>query len=220
MFIWFKKIFFKNPPKVQSFKEGASIECTSTTENDELYCLEQLSHSDHTYWKFCQSEKGRSEECHFAEYEVGKITIAKDIDKQLSFVEDNNVAMCYMYGDILVKLSFDGSNPLFNEIKDCPVRYIGCGLGEYETEKLLPEKLYPLNRVESIRKIFELTTQKRDLFAIFCGNTHNLSYYLNSYGFFETYRLLECLTQEFEKIVWLEFEVIKETLLKMIDEFE
>ncbi|MDE6389613.1 MAG: hypothetical protein K2L82_17690 [Lachnospiraceae bacterium] len=63
-----------------------------------------------SYWKFSQSEKGRSAEAHYIEYVEGEITIAKDRDKLLSFVNELNIVKCYMYGDLLTKFVFDNRN--------------------------------------------------------------------------------------------------------------
>lgn len=220
MFSLLKKMFYKQPPKTQDCREELPDVCVETSERDKSQNLGELSHTNHTYWKFCQSAKGRSIEKCFAEYEVGKITIAQDKEKLLSFVRDCDVAKCYMYGDVLVKLSFDNSDPLFGAIKDCPVKYIGGGLGEYETEKLLPERLYSLESIASIRKLFELTSSIGDLISIFCGANNNLSYYLKAYGFIETHALLEYLMPEFENSLNLEFKKVKENLLRMVDEYE
>ena len=149
---------------------------------------------EHTYWKFGQSQKGRSIESVFAKYEPGKITIAEDKDKLLSFVSESNIAKCYCYGDLLIKFVFDGSNKDFKMIKNSQVRYIGGGLGEYESEKLLTEECYSLEKVETIRKIFELCNSENDFLIIFYGILNkNLEYYLRKYEFMNTADLLSIL---------------------------
>lgn len=45
----------------------------------------------HTYWKFSQSEKGRSVEDCYIEYIAGEVTTAQDSDKLLSFVNELNI---------------------------------------------------------------------------------------------------------------------------------
>ncbi len=118
---------------------------------------------EHTYWKFSQSQKGRSIESVYAKYVPGKITIAEDNDKLLSFVNESNIVKCYMYGDLLTKFVFDTSNQEFDMIKNSKVRYLGGALDEYESERLLVEKCYSLEKVETIRKIFKLCNSQEIL---------------------------------------------------------
>ena len=120
----------------------------------------------HTYWKFSQSEKGRSVEAHYIEYEEGEIAIAKDRDKLLSFVNELNIVRCYMYGDLLTKFVFDNANEKFKEIGKCQVRSLG-GLGEYESKKLLTEKTYSLGEIETIKKIVGFCNSKKDFICLF-----------------------------------------------------
>ncbi len=79
----------------------------------EILTLGKLAEEEkHTYWKFSQSEKGRSIEAPYIEYIEGEIAIARDKDKLLSFVNEQNIVECYMYGDILT----DNTNKKFKEI--------------------------------------------------------------------------------------------------------
>lgn len=117
--------------------------------------LRDLADDERTYWKFTQSKPGLSYESNvFALYEEGKLTHSLDKDKLLSFVSDQTIYRCYMYGDQLTKLCFDKNNPLFQEIQKLPYINKGGGLGEYETSCLLVEKIYSLREKETIRLLF------------------------------------------------------------------
>lgn len=187
--------------------------------------LEDLANNrEHTYWKFSQSQKGRSIEKRYAEYIPNKITIAEDKDKWLSFVNEANIAKCYMYGDTLTKFVFDVLNQDFKTIKKSQVKYIG-GLGEYECKYLLAEECYSLEKTETIRKIFELCNSQRDFICIFNGipnnrsldnSRKNMGYYLCEYGFKETAELFEKLSKSYSP--FLDFAKSKAYMLKLIDE--
>lgn len=64
-------------PKIKSSKQNS---------------LKELSASNHTFWKFTQSEPGRSYETNvFAEYKENEITRAKDPDKGLPFTTEEYI---------------------------------------------------------------------------------------------------------------------------------
>lgn len=194
--------------------------------NEVANCGNQLTLRDlankkeYTFWKFCQSHEGMSIEGHFAQYEVGKITQAASKDKGLSFVNNSTISNCYMYGDTLVKFVFDNSNPVFRSIADCPVQYRGLALGEYEAEKLLPEKIYSLEKIETIRLIFEHTRSKPDFIHIFSDcEKEGLSFYLEKYGFYETSALVKKLKIYFNNNFHNDFDFLKKSLLIQIDNY-
>lgn len=95
---------------------------------------------------------------------------AQDNGKLLSFVNELNIAKCYMYGDVLTKFVFDNTNEKFKEIEDSQVKYLG-GLGEYESEKLLTEKNYSLGEVETIKMIIGFCNSKRDFICLFSNKS-------------------------------------------------
>ena len=76
---------------------------------EERLTLQDLSKSRKTFWRFSQSKEGRSQESFFAEYWPGHITVVETGEK-LSFVSEDTIALCFMYGDKLTKLDFDISN--------------------------------------------------------------------------------------------------------------
>jgi hypothetical protein len=120
------------------------------SDNTEKETLEKLAKSNKSFWKVSQSRKGRSIEKFYTSYIEGEIVEAKTQDKLLSFVEEENLAMCFMYGDTLTKFDFSLENPKFIEIKDTEYHYIGGGLGEYEAAKLLVDKNYSLKDIDTI----------------------------------------------------------------------
>lgn len=173
----------------------------------------------HTYWKFSQSEKDRSVEAHYIEYEEGKIIIVKDRDKLLSFVSELNIVRCYMYGDLLTKFVFDNTNEKFKEIGDCQVRYLE-GLGEYESKKLLTEKTYSLGDVETIKKIVEFCNSKRDFIFLFHNRyVGNFETCLRNNNFEETADLMKYLNEIYNKNKILNFSECKDYLLERINDF-
>lgn len=169
----------------------------------------------HTYWKFSQSKKGRSVEKHYIEYVEGEITIAKDRDKMLSFVNESNIVKCYMYGDVLTKFVFDKANEKFKEIEDCKVRYLG-GLGEYESEKLLTEKNYSVGDIETIKMIIGFCNSKRDFICLFYNRcAGNFEDCLSKNGFEENAELMKYLKEIYKKNQLLDFAECKECLLEV-----
>ncbi len=92
----------------------------------EILTLGKLAEEgQHTYWKFSQSEKGISIEEHYIEYAEGKVTMAKDGEKLLSFINELNIVKCYMYGDVLTKFVFDSANEMMIMIESNVCSWIG-----------------------------------------------------------------------------------------------
>ena len=173
----------------------------------------------HTYWKFSQSEKGRSIEAPYIEYIEGEVTVAKNKDKLLSFVNELNIVKCYMYGDFLTKFVFDNENIKFKEINSSQVKYLGV-LGEYECDKLLTEKKYSLGEIETIKKIIEFCNSKGDLNYIFYGIfKRNLEFYLRKNEFWETAELMKYLKENYDNQKLISFSECKNHLLELINDF-
>jgi hypothetical protein len=183
--------------------------------------LAGLVDDGHTYWKFSQSQKGRSIESVYAQYEPGMITIAKDEDKLLSFVNETSVIKCYIYGDTLTKFAMDDQNPLFKIIEDEKVRYIGGGLGEYECKKLLTEKYYSLEDIETIRMLFQMAKNSSDIHIIFQGLLgKNLESYLRVYKFENSANLLKFISENYYFKDINNSYAISENIDFIIEEFE
>lgn len=82
---------------------------------EEKLTLQDLAKLGKTYWRFSQSEKGRSQESCFAEYLPGHITVAETGEK-LSFVSEDTIALCFMYGDKLTKLNLIFQTKIFKQL--------------------------------------------------------------------------------------------------------
>ena len=137
------------------------------------------------FWRFSQSEHGRSAECHFEQYIPGVISTAKDREKKLSFVDEDHIGLCILYGDMLTRLNFDLNDKNFQAIENCEVKRIGNFFEEYECEKLLPAENYSLEELSTLKMIIQMT-KRHEYFVRMCtADTHKgeLWQVLKSYGF-------------------------------------
>ena len=160
--------------------------------------LLDLANDGHSYWKLSQSQKGRSVESVYAEYIPNRITVAEDNEKKLSFVNEKNILKCYMYGDLLTKFCFDKNNAKFLEI--CNERYevLSGGLGEYQSSKLLTEKIYSLQKIDTIVMLLGFSNSPLDVVWLFNGHGyHNLEERLREFGYFETAGFMEYLRKKY-----------------------
>ena len=173
------------------------IETIEAVENE--YTLLQLANDGHTYWKFSQSQRGRSAEPVFIEYVPNTITTAEDSEKKLSFVNEKNILKCYMYGDVLTKFCFDISDEKFQTICNEKYHYIGGGLGEYESSKLLTENNYSLQKVETISVLFKLAKVPSDVIPFF-RHFHgpNMEERLRKFGYYEAADFMKYLEKTYE----------------------
>lgn len=171
----------------------------------------ELAKTNHTFWRFSQSERGRSVENVFAEYIPGEVTCAKDKDKALSFVDDQHIARCFMYGDTLTKLCFDLGNEKFKEMENIPVHYIGNALGEYETTQLLVEKNYSLADPDTIKLLFSMVANTSQLITLF-KNKEDLAVRLRRFGYDESAAMVEYLKSKFDENHYITPQEIMEHL--------
>lgn len=179
--------------------------------------LQDLSKSGKTYWRFSQSEKGKSQEHCFAKYLPGHITVAEEGGK-LSFASEETIANCFMYGDKLTKLNFDIDNEMFRKIKDCEVDYIGNSLGEYRSERLLVEKEYSLKDLNTIKLLFSMIKDNRQLVTIFCysnGEGNGFVDILKKLEFDESALMVSFLRKHFEKNI----HISKEEIMTLIETY-
>ena len=158
----------------------------------------ELAKTNHTFWRFSQSERGRSVENVFAEYIPGEVTYAKDKDKALSFADDQHIARCFMYGDTLTKLCFDPGNEKFKEMENIAVHYTGNILGEYETTQLLVEKNYSLSDVDTIKLLFSMVADTSQMITLFKAD-EDLAARLRRFGYDESAALVEYLKSKFDE---------------------
>jgi len=180
--------------------------------------LKELANKSDTFWKFSQTEKGKSIETVFAEYKENQITIAADPDKALSFTNSANIAKCFWYGDQLTKLCFEKNNPLFKQIQNTPYRCLGTPLGEYETKKLVVEKNYSLKLKSTIRLLVELLPSGEFVHRSTCwfGYNHPFEDRLRKLGFNDSANLINVIQQYVNRDIHL----TKEDTLKIIDNYK
>ena len=101
--------FFRNRKRKLSISEMDLNEKMEEAEemHEEPKTLGDLARSGHLFFRFSQSHPGRSVEKVYTKYIPGEIAEAKDEDKYLSFVTEETIAVCFMYGDMLTSLKFD-----------------------------------------------------------------------------------------------------------------
>jgi len=115
-----------------------------------------------TYWKFSQSHSGVAGEAGvYANYIPGIIVESGDKDCGLSFVRDDDLYKCWMYGDQITKVVFDLGDKQFAEIADFPAYETGNTFGEIKTDYLIPQMNYLLSSPETVVRILKLSGKNR-----------------------------------------------------------
>lgn len=151
----------------------------------------------------------------FAEYIPGKITEANDEEKFLSFVTEETIAICFIYGDMLTSLKMDSSDEEFNKIANTPIKYINSIFGEYESKYLLVENNYSLEDVNTIAMLFGFVTNNIQLHTIFYSPYGSLEQRLHDFGYYESEKLVKYLREEFDK----NMSISPEKIRKLIEEY-
>lgn len=218
MFNWLRNII-----KRKSIQDTMEINLNEKVQNIEITheeprTLGDLAKSGHSFFRFSQSQPGRSLEKVYAEYIPGKITEATDEDKYLSFVTEETIAMCFMYGDMLTSLKFDLNDEEFKKIADTPFKYIGGSLGEYESKYLLVDNNYSLEDVNTIVKLFDYVTNTNQLCTIFEFVFGSLEQRLHDYQFYESEKLVRYLKKEFDNNIHISPEEIRRLIKKYLTE--
>ncbi len=196
--------------------------------NQEIKTLESLAMTEKSFWKFSQSQQGRSAEKQYISYKEGEIVVAEDMTnengkmKLLSFVEEANILKCYMYGDMVTKLCFDLNNPRFQEIKDIPFHYIGGALEEYEAEKLLVEKNYSLSEISTI---VWLIKREKDILSLHSfltnsikgknNNFDSLKDRLESWGYEEAAQFVGWIGRQYDFNCMQSLKILHESIEKL-----
>lgn len=184
--------------------------------------LKDLAETEYTFWRFSQSQKGRSEESCYADYNTGLVTESEklELDNALSFVSNEDISTCFMYGDVLNKLCFDKSNDEFRKIENYPTKKLNNSFREYKSFKLLVEKQYSLADPETIRLIFNMVSNHKQLINFFVyGDGTGIEGFLKEWGFVESKKMISslrrkftCYTSKEEVMEWID-EYIKENKL-------
>lgn len=207
-------------------KKNIEIRKMNLSENDQdskiiredAKTLGDLAQSGHSFFRFSQSQPGRSVENVYAEYIPGKITKALDEDKYLSFVTEETIAKCFMYGDMLTSLKFDINDEEFKKIADVPFRRIGGALGEYESKYLLVDQNYSLEDVNTIVKIFDYVTSTDQLCGIFSHPCYPLAKILHKFQYFESEKLVKYLSNKFENNIHISPDEIRALIREYLNE--
>lgn len=186
--------------------------------NEEPKTLGDLAKSGHLFFRFSQSQPGRSVEKVYTKYIPGEIAEAKDEDKYLSFVTEETIAVCFMYGDMLTSLKFDINDEKFKQIADTPFKYIGGALGEYESKYLLVDNNYSLEDINTIIMLFEYVKSTTQLCTIFGFSFGSLEQRLHDFKYYESENLVRYLREKFEKNIHISPEEIRELIKKYMNE--
>ncbi len=163
--------------------------------------LKDFAKTGLTFWRFSQSERGRSAKFHFEQYIPGVISTAKDRVKKLSFVDEEHIGMCIVYGDTLTRLNFDLDDPNFKTIENYEVKKIGNLFGEYECEKLLPAENYSLEELSTLKMIIQKTKRHEYFLRMCVAETHkgNLWQVLKSYRFTHSSNVMRQIRNAFDE---------------------
>ncbi len=122
-----------------------------------------------TFWKFSQSKKGIAGESGvYAEYIPGKSVESKDKENMLSFVRDEDLYKCWMYGDQITEFVFDKRDEKFEAISSNMAYETGNTFGEIKTDFLLVKENYSLSNIKNVKKIIDLSgNNKKDAVRTF-----------------------------------------------------
>ena len=159
--------------------------------------IDTSDQKEKSYWRFAQSEKGKSYEDFYIEFKEGKITSDKN---GLSFVSNKNIAKCYMYGDLLIKLNFDIKDKKFKKIAKSNYIQTRSAMEEYVTTNLLTEKIYSLEKLETIRLLFDKASNPTQIQGLIEGQYlcyGNFESRLREFGFHESANLIRSIRKKY-----------------------
>lgn len=185
---------------------------------EEPKTLGDLAKSGHLFFKFTKSQPGRDIDKAYTKYIPGEIVEAKDEDTYLSFVTEETIAECFMYGDMLTSLKFDINDEKFRQIADTPFKYVGGALGEYESKYLLVDNNYSLEDISTIIMLFEYVKNTKQLCTIFCYKSGFLERSLHNFQYYESENLVRYLRGEYEKNIHISPEEVRELIKKYVNE--
>ena len=207
-------IFCKKKRHIEETKAVNNIEINKIPKS-----LGDFALTDHSFYRFSQSMPGRSVENLFAEYVPGQITEAEDNEKYLSFVTEETIARCFMYGDMITRLNFNLGDETFQRIADTPIKYIGNSLGEYESKYLLVEQNYSLRDITTIKMLFELVKSKKQLISLFHCIYGSLDQRLHEFGYTESEQMVIYLKKEFDKNINISLDDMRMKLREYVSQY-
>ena len=165
---WLKGLFNKNTThydkhEINSEIEGYKEKCSKSeleASKSEPKTLKVLAFTGKTYWKISQSckEIKSSIESHFLEYPEYSIIIAQNPEHQfLSFVSEEDIGKCYMYGDQITQIIIDLNDSEFLKIADTKLGYTGSALGEYRAQKIYTGKNYSMRDPANVAMVLRMS---------------------------------------------------------------
>lgn len=197
-----------------------STDVKRSTKEEFQETLGDLAKTDHTFYRFSQSSPGRSVEKVFAQYIPGQITEAENNEKYLSFVTEETIASCFMYGDMITQLNFNLDDEAFKKIANTPVKYIGHTLGEYESKYLLVEQNYSLSNIRTIEMLFDLVQNNGQLISLFYSSCGSLEQRLHEFGYRKSEKLVGELGKIFEANNQISLDKMKSELRGVIKNYQ
>lgn len=183
--------------------------------------LKDLAKTGLTFWRFSQSEPGRSVEPYFEQYIPGVISTAKNSEKKLSFVDEEHIGKCIVYGDMLTRLNFDLNDRNFQAIENCEVKRVGYSFKEYECDNLLPAENYSLEDLDTLKMLIQMT-KSHVVFVSMCANDTNkgkLWQVLKSYGFTHSSNVMKQIRSKLDRQPNFTQEEALELINKYIKEY-
>ena len=179
--------------------------------------LKDFAETGLAFWRFSQSEPGRSVEPYFGQYIPGVISTAKDNEKKLSFVDEEHIGMCILYGDMLTRLNFDLNDKNFQAIENCEIKRNGNSFNEYECEKLLPAENYSLEELSTLKKVIQMTKCHKYFVSMCSTDTDKgkLWQVLKSYGFTHSSNVMKQIRSELDR----QPNFTQEEALELIDKY-
>ena len=190
-------------------------------EEKDKVTLKDFAKTGLTFCRFSQSEHGRSVEPYFGQYIPGVICTAKDSEKKLSFVDEEHIGKCIVYGDMLTRLNFDLNDRNFQAIENCEVKRVGYSFEEYECDNLLPAENYSLEDLNTLKMLIQMT-KSRVVFVSMCANDTNkgkLWQVLKSYGFTHSSNVMKQIRSKLDRQPNFTQEEALELINKYIKEY-
>ena len=163
--------------------------------------LKDLAKTGLTFWRFSQSEPGRSVEPYFEQYIPGIISTAKNSEKKLYFVDLNDRN--------------------FQAIENCEVKRVGYSFEEYECDNLLPAENYSLEDLDTLKMLIQMT-KSHVVFVSMCANDTNkgkLWQVLKSYGFTHSSNVMKQIRSKLDRQPNFTQEEALELINKYIKEY-
>lgn len=194
----------------------------STRFQEEKKTLRELAKDGNIFCKFSQSkqENKSSAEDVFIEYIPGKLVIAEDPDKKLSFVKASDIAQCSMYGDQITVFDFELSELERAGIADNSYKTM-CGIGEHETEKLIVKENKCFSEIDTFRWMIQVSDNEA-LWHFFIDspritNQERFSDMLKRLEYIDAYNLMMYIKENYDTTHMSVFDKIRDNIDEIIE---